>query len=431
MDKKIKLIRYFLKYLSNKSKFKQISFENFRTYANNLGFKDFTYNYSLFNFYNENVSAVVDWDSFSDEQIKKFTRSFKNKIELTSSGLSDDEIFTKEELISSDKHFEVFLRSYDMRIDFKRPYNNDFFDMLNTDYESISYYESAKQGYSGYEPEYSRDEIHWFFNRLNDDNRKLIRKLLIYGGRSDLANKFTSEFNEEIIDKIIKLLENLYGEYNIIEDMFKEYSHLVRQASNESVEDAFEEHIPSGINYIDSTTFFVEYDYFLEYLDKHPDVNSFDDMLKYPLIEDSLYNLYEASYEYDLDMNQLQYEFEKIFENVIDNVESDEKFQEKIKNIEELEDILYRLNFKMDGDQYHKILKDEKFFNEAKRRFIIPINKIDYDSKMLVLKILYFDDPEKNSRIYKIPFDELADYVFTEKLYESVLFQINRYLLKN
>ena len=82
MDRKIKLLVYFLNLLSKKNQYKDISFDKFKKDAKDTGFKNYSNNRALFNFYNENVGSDIKWEDYDlNLYLNDFVSYYKNHMQ--------------------------------------------------------------------------------------------------------------------------------------------------------------------------------------------------------------------------------------------------------------------------------------------------------------------------------------------------------------
>ena len=134
-------------------------------------------------------------------------------------------------------------------------------------------------------------------------------------------------------------------------------------------------------------------------------------MEDYPMIELHT-NFEDAYYQYDINGEKLNNSFDTILTNRLTELETNDDYIFLSENSKEFLNIMNKLKFKKTSDSYIKEIGDLSI--------IIKINDIDFKNK--TLKLIY----KKNNkvRLYEIPFNEISDYIYTEKLYENLLKKI-------
>lgn len=434
MDKKIKLLIHFLKFLSKKHQFKQITFDVFKKNAIDMGFKNFSNNAPLYKFYNQNVSPEVKWE---DLDLSPFINDFYTKIKLISQGQA-----TPNQLFSDpmDDHFRLgpssrsdFVDFYEdsIHIAFRDQYSNFLLDLINLDESDLSHYHSAKYNGDCYEIEYSSDELSYMFNGMDSDNINKLEEIVTALGDMELAGeiKGKTRLPDDASAKIIRLFEKVFGDkYN--DRLFDEYRNAARRASCQSIIKTYEEHFTEYVRMYNDDTIEIDYDFFLNFLENHPTIQSFADLKGYNLIEHHT-DISEASYEFNLDYPDLNREYYYILDNMLDDIMEDEGTSKMVESVKEFENLMKKLKFQYQiGDRaYKRVFEREEMGDRI--IFYISLDTIDFKNKKVVL--LQLIDQGLGTPLstkYKIPFDEIADYVTIKKLHESIKKLIRKYLLK-
>lgn len=429
MDKKVKLLIYFLNYLSQKSKFKKISLEKYREIATLLGHKDFLRNESLFDFYNQNVEDNVNWENFN---LTPYVNSFIAKIES---------VFYRKESpknLFSDPIDNYFYLEYNynkpyidfnddsIHIAFTDSYNSFLLDLVNLDDNDFSYYAGAKYNGNCYTPDYSNEEMVYIFGSMGSDCINKVKEIITIFGDIELASNLdrVPNINEDQAEKIIKLFK-FHTDDIYLDKLFDEYQSAVNRASCNSIIEAYESHFNDDVKMYDNRTIEVKYEFFINFLKENPSIKTFSDLQNYKLIDD-YDHISDAIYEYDLDYEYLNREYYTILDDMYDNVTSDDDIIERIEQTKKLFEILKSLKFESKEKGYYKDIRIGSTFS----RFVIPYNGIDTIKKTVTLTIFKGEaNREMGNKTYKIPFDEIADYVTIEKLHEMIKMKIRKYLL--
>jgi hypothetical protein len=430
MDRKIKLLVYFLNLLSKKNQYKDISFDKFKKDALDSGFKNYSNNYMLFNFYNENVGSDVKWE---DYDLKPFLNDFISKLEIIkNNNVKAEELFTNPidtnfrlDYSSLSDYVEFYNDS--IHLVFQDRYSEFLLELINLDTDDIYIYNAAIYG-DCHTVEYYEDEIRYMFSLMDGDCKEKLSEIAFAVGKTELANKIKSNFSDDVIDRIIDMIKKINENY--LQNLFDEYALAINRASCESIKDSYRNHFPYGIKLNDNTVV-LDYDFLINYVKENPSIQTFSDLKGHKLIDDDS-DITEATYEYynELDREFLNHEYFTILDNLYDKIMDDEETISRVENIKEFENIIKSLKFTTNDDfGYYKIFKID---NQTFKRFSIEFEHIDYYNKVVKLKMTTSKagDQSPDIKLYKIPFDEIADYVYSEKLHESILFKIKEYLLK-
>lgn len=435
MDKKVKLLIYFLNYLSKKTNFKEISFEYFKEIANFLGYKSFGENKLLFEFFNENVSPKVKWEEFD---LKNYLNTFYDKIYSIYKGkASPNQVFTNQ--IDSQFKLGTSSRSSNSVDFFEETIHMGFSSprflliLVNlTDYE-LSLYWDAKTYGNCYDAEYSIGELIHLFINMDDDCRNILIKIVTGIGHLKLAEEIKDEISSSSAEKIIELIENYFGD-KYIQKIFEEYRMEANNASCNSIIEAFEGHFNSDVYMYDSRTLEISYEFFLNFLKENPNIQTFSDLYGYKFIEDSSH-IEDARYDFNVSYSDLNREYYTILDNIYDSMTDDEEIMERIAATKEFIDIMKSLKFEFQDGNYYKDIKN-KFKTEKPviTRFKIIPSQIDFDRKKITLYMIKSNEGESGfsprvTKTYKIPFSEIANYVTIEKLHETIKNKIKKYLL--
>ena len=263
---------------------------------------------------------------------------------------------------------------------------------------------------------------------MDGDCKEKLSEIAFAVGKTELANKIKSNFSDDVIDRIIDMIKKINENY--LQNLFDEYALAINRSSCESIKDSYRNHFPDGIKLNDNTVV-LDYDFLINYVKENPSIQTFSDLKGHKLIDDYS-DITEATYEYynELDSEFLNHEYFTILDNLYDKIMDDEETISRVKNIKEFENIMKSLKFDINNEfGYYKVFKID---NQTFKRFSIEFEHIDYDNKVVKLKMTTSKagDQSPDIKLYKIPFSEIGDYVYTEKLHESILFKIKQYLLK-
>jgi hypothetical protein len=439
MDKNIKLLIYFLNYLTKKSKGQSLSEEEFKKIALTGGFKQYVDNINLFNFFNENVKENIDWGSFD---LAPYINTFLQKIQLIYGGTKlPSEVFTNpiDDKFKLASGWGDYVDFYDEFIRFKFSDETDsiLLDLINCNSDDMYNYLHARNG-EAYRPEGGED-MDFFFRFMDKDNMELLVSISKSLGDFSLAKEIQSridsgtrlESNE--INQILELLVRTGKKgTKLLRELTNEYENQAESASVESVKETFDWHFNNtGVEFGGVGVIDVKYETFINLLKENPQIKTFSDLDDVNLIQYPMDDLSDASYEYDLDIESLNKDFYYLLDNFNDVISNDEEIQNRVKSYEEIEKLMKILKFQYEGGVYDKSIKVEN----GNKHFRIDPNEIDFDEKTVVL---HYADTSKRvnggiyNKAFKIPFDEISDYVYTEKLlYEMIKMKIKKYLLKN
>lgn len=408
-----------LKVISKLSRGRRLTFHQFTELGGKYGFIKYV-NYRLFSIYNTYVSADVNWDTLEldprkiDTLINKiqFVKDNPNNV-IKVFDLDDDFIYNHIDFTRSGIEFTF---NYEDREVTEK--------MLGIDGHQYLLYQQATGygGEGGYRPDEYDDGEYSIINIFDDKNKELLSTILSYIGEQLLANKLmnSKNDNEELYNEIGSVFNEKLDSAEIFSDITGEWANLVQYSSQESIEEEFERHI-KGIIFYNLEDFMVPYDFMIEYLEKNPEVQSFEQMKDVPLIDDDLY-LEDAYFSYDINYVELNNYINNILDNTIIELESDledgdSSISKRTKNI----------------DQFNKILKDLKFNkNENKELFyvrtptkMIKINykDIDYLNGVVNLTVTQIGQPRLNTppKQHKIPFDDISNYVLSKELFERII----------
>lgn len=434
MDKKSAFIVQFLRYLSKKTDFKKITFDQYKEISKVGVFKSLSNNYGLYEFYDANVSPDVKWEEFD---LTPYVYNFYQKIKSIYEGkIAPNQVFSDP----LDEHFELgrsnrsdYVVFYEdtIHIVFQNQYSDFLLDLINLDDNDLSYYRGARHNGDCYEVDWSDDELIYMFGTMDFDCVDKLREITIALGDMELASEinYQRHLSDSSSAKLIRMFQKFFGD-KYLDKLFDEYRRAVSQASCESIIKAYNDHFNTDVNLYDDYTVEVTYDFFLKFLEKYPRIQSFSDLKGYSFIEHST-DISQAMYEYEVNHGDLNREYYYVLENMLEDIMEDEDTSKVVGSVKEFENLMKQLKFKYEiGDRAYK----KVFGTEGERKiFYIALENIDFKNKKVVLLQLIEKSGERHpvSTKYKIPFSEISDYVMTEKLHESIKKLIRKYLIKN
>lgn len=431
MDKKTIFLIHFLKYLTRQSETQTVDFDQFREIANDGGFKKFSNNTLIYNFYNKNVSPEVKWESFD---LSPFLNDFYTKIKLISQGKA-----TQDDLFNDpiDDHFRLgrssrsdFVDFYhdSIHISFQDQYSDFLLDLINLEENDVSRYNNAKYDGDCYEVDYSSDELLYMFNGMDSDNINKLEEIITAMGDMELAADIKGQrhLSDSASIKIIRLFQKVFGD-KYIDRLFDEYRSAVSRASCQSVIEAYRQHFTEYVRMYDDNTVEIDYGYFLNFLENHPTIQSFADLKGFTFIDNHT-DISDAAYDYTLNYADLNKEYYYILDNMSDDIMEDEDTHKLVVSVNEFEQLMRNLKFKYEvGDRaYKKVVEMEG----ERRIFYINLDTIDFkNKKVILLQMINHGLATPLSTKYKIPFSEIPNYVTIEKLHETIKKLIRKYLL--
>ena len=281
-------------------------------------------------------------------------------------------------------------------------------------------YYSAVNGEECYSPDFSSDSLEHAFNLMNNDCIVKLKEIVTALGKVGLANKIGVENFREVIHEIIKLFNQILGK-RFVRDIYDDYATATNEASCQSVKDAFRDHFPEGISLENGRQLEIEYTFLINFLEKNPQIQTFSDLEGVNLIDSNSY-IDEAYYDYDIDIDNYNRNVYYILDNAYDKIMDDENTIKLVENLKEFENIMKSLKFKFSNGDYLKVVPSET----GKKRFKISVDSdVDFNKKKVILNFAIGSE----IKTYKIPFDEISDYVTTEKLHEMIKMKIRKYLL--
>lgn len=423
MDKNIKSLVYFLNYLSKKTKNKTITFEKYNEIAHNLGFENFEENKNLFDFYNDNVEEEVKWEKFD---LTPYTSNFRNKIERIYLQKEDPEKFFSYEIddvfelgYSNRSNYVEFLDN-SINITFQTISDEILLNLINLEYNDIINYHSAKYGSDCYDVEYSDEELGYIFQRMDTDCVNILKKIIMAFGDIELANRL-NVINYNVSEEIVKIFKKFTGD-EYLDKLFDDYNREVGIASCNSIVEAFESHFNDDVKMYNDNTLEIKYEFFINFLKRNPEISTFSDLKNYNLI-DGYDDISQAAYEYEVDYSHLNREYYFILDNMYEDIMDDEDNKERIESIKNFEKLIKNLKFNYDSSNNGRYIKIIKTSDSTEKVFLIYTKNIDFENKKLLLKM---GEKKENSNLiedwteYRIPFNELSDYVYTEKLHEAI-----------
>ncbi len=412
-----------LKVIFKLSRGRRLTFHQFTELGGKYGFTKYV-NYRLFSIYNTYVSADVNWDTLELDPRKIDT--LINKIRF----VKDNPNNVIEVFDLDDDFIYNHINFTKAGIEFSFPYEDREIteNMLGMDDHQYRLYQQATGygGEGGYRPDEYGDGEYSIINIFDDKNKELLSTILLYIGEQLLANKLLDSENdsendsEKLYNEIGSAFNEKLDSAEIFSDITGEWANLVQYSSQESIEEEFENHI-KDIIFRNLEDFIVPYDFMIKYLEKNPEVQSFEQMKDVPLIDDNLY-LEDAYFSYDINDVALNNYINNILDNIIIELESDLEDEDS--------SISKRTN---NIDQFNKILKDLKFNkNENKELFyvrtptkMIKINykDIDYLNGVVNLTVTQIGQSRINTppKQHKIPFDDISNYVLSKELFERII----------
>lgn len=431
MDKKTLHLIHFLKYIARDADYKILTLPQYQEIAKDGGFKNFADNTSLFNFYNDNVEENVDWSKLD---LSRYSESFLEKIiKIYNKKAKPEEVFNNP----IDDFFRLYgersvganyIKFGEHEIDFifNEHISHFLCDLINLEEFDVSAYYDAVYNGSCYRPDDYSEDIKDAFRLIHRDNLEKIQKIMISLGHIDTAEKIKDGIDYSVAHEVSDKIEEVFGSsYN--DDIVQEYRNSVESSACEAVRYSFDDHFPSDISLNDPYTLLVTYDFFIDFLKKNPQVQTFSDLRNHKFI-DHYTDISDAQYEYNVDRYSLNREYSYIIDRLLDKIEDDEEIKQKAISVRKFQKIIQQLKFIYHDDGFY--YKDIKIDKNTFKRFKISHN-IDYDREKVILYMITanVDNQSTKTNEYKIPFDELADYVYTEKLHETIRKAIRKFLL--
>ena len=415
---------FLLNYITKKSQGKIITKDQFNQYADDLGLKNLANNILLYYIYVHNSKPGVNWSEVKFDP-KQFTLREKVIALQSNSGLDTDlfdeemdDFFLLNPTYKPTNKGSVFFLTDKIVFEFPSYDNDIYLGALNLDYEDQMIISAAKSGECYEIDDNGGEEYTYMLQYFNTDNTKLLSDTLRIIGEFKLSNELskmgrlsnTDNNTNDLIDQIVNTLEKKVPELNIIDDIFSEYRMLINTASCDSVEAEIKSHFPEGVSTHHGNEIWVTYDYMIKYL-SDPEIREFRQMEDDPLISYRS-GFDEAYYQYELDHEEFNRYVTSILENVISKIEDDDKYKFLNTNANEFFSIMDKLKFNRNDYSFTKKIGDVLITIQTK--------KINFEDK--ILELIY--KKNKLVRRYVIPFDEISDYVYTEKLYENLLKRI-------
>lgn len=423
MDKNKKIILSILNYLSKKFKGKDLSFEDYSYTLKKLNFIDQADNRELYKFFVENNKEGVNWEQLN---LAPFINTLINKITMIANGdKKANEVFTDPiddffELGGGENYIDFY--GDHLQFNFREPDSQFLLNLINLEEHDLGNYYAARYNGNCYRPDYEDDDILHIFQMLSSENLSLLSDIAKFLGENKLSIdiKNHSQNNTRLRDsesvKIINLIEKFFKS-DVLSDIHHEYANHVESASCDSIIEAFREHFPDGVDFIDSQSLRVNYDFLIDFLKENPSIKTFSDLRDVNLIDDYS-DLGDAYANYDLDTYALNRDIYYIFNRLHDKVLSDEEnISEKVEAFKEFEDMIRALKFRYGADYVLQVVDKD---NNLKYKFEIDPDDVDYDNRKLKLTVKDYRKGGEMTK-HRIPFEDLPKYVTIEKLYESIL----------
>jgi hypothetical protein len=393
--------------------------------------------HNLFGFYNDNVTSEVQWDKIKPEKYKFLP--FVKKIQLLKKNYNLwEKLFSYDESGKIDDIFRIGNMSYSISkpyVEFNRSYIEFEFKSSGLAFEILNFEDGEYQQYTstlyggdgGYDPDGygDGDDKYGILNLLNKDNLIILANLMLYAGRPDLVKAIQKKKLHEHQVEIGKILDDIYRDFEIIQEMESEYNTESRYASQEAVKASFLEQVGKGIDVNNDTSFTVTYNYFIKFLTEHPEVQSFADLKDTPLRKDGLYlsDDYVDNHTY-FDSNSFNKTAERLLEKALEAAEDDDEFKEKIQNIQDFENLMNSLNFTIRPG-----FKDSYALEGKEKNIVISLKNIDYNDRKVKISIRYKSGPHNGDlKTYVVDFDDLTNYVHSDELFETIKPMINETL---
>ena len=434
MDKNVKTLLLALNYLTKTFKGNPTTFEDYSKALNKLNFKNYATNKGLFEFFNNNVKEGVRWEDL--EELSKFTNSFLTKIELIRDGIKKPkELFTdpiddKFRLFSGNRYVNFHAESIEMV--FGDSYSQFYLDLINLDEHDMHTYFSAQYNGDCYSPDDFNEDIVYCISLVDSENAELLALICLALNRYDIYKDIMSNVDDNttrpiqsdrLINKILELLQSAGGD-RYLSDMYDEYKSRVNEASCDEIKSAFKEHFSDyGVWVRDSETIGFTYDFFIDFLSKNPDIQTFADLKGHNFIEYSS-SIEDAAHEGDLDVEGLNRDFNYILNRLYDKISDSDEMEEKLKNIEEFENMMKSLKFDY-TNMYVLQVVDKN--NNLKYKFEIEPSQINYENKKLYLRVKNYA-PGGDVTTHLIPFEDVPKYVTMEKLFENLVKKIKKFI---
>lgn len=432
MDKKIKIILIILNYLTKKFKSQPVTLGVYEDILTKLNFPEQAKNKRLLKFYNDNVHEGVNWSEF-DLSVLSY-----RLVDMIRAIHHEDKSFSPEELFGNDSSFSlgdssrekncVIVFNYkDIDFTFRYSYEDLYCKLLDQHEHELSTYWGAKYNGDCYRPDSDdSDNEGYIFTLLDMENLGMLKDIMFSLGKNKIAthigqlisynNGLNLRNDSTILAEIVETFRLVFGQ-KTLDNMFQYYADAVNSAACDSVIEEFLNNLPDGVTVPDSHTITVTYDFFIQFLEEHPQIETFSDLKNYHFVGSGV-DLDNALYDYNLDVDSLNQDLKyQIFEPLVSEIESNESYTDIANSIKDFEKMIKDLKFELDKDYVLEIRNKE---NKLIYKFVIDPDDVNYREKKLDLLIVDYR-PNGESNMHRIPFGELPKYVTMEKLFESIL----------
>ena len=418
-----------LKHLSDVANNQQIDFKEYSTLVREMGFKELAENKLLYQLYNDNVGEDVKWENVDISS--SITSTFLQKLITLRdrNGENPGEFFTDpiDNIFSLDTSYShygqtgnyVYFDKFGINIQFKDRFSKFLLDLINLDEQDVWTYVAARQN-GGHEPDDYFEDLRHVIQNLGSEEIEVLRKIFRLLGKNQILELLSGDhIGYESSEVIVRGLKDLSE--RLTDDIHNDYVQEVSRQSADSITTAYGEHFEdTGIEYDGDGRVRIEYNKLIEYVKNHPEIQTFADLKGHNLIDYST-NIQDAYYEYDINWHELNTDVFNTLNYFYESMEEDDELIQRVKNISDFEQIMENVGFKFNDriNTYVKTIKNNVMF-------IIPEKNIDYNQRKVILEMRTASEDinEPASKSYKIPFEEIANHVYTEKLFESILKKI-------